>query len=572
MMDAGPFLVLSAVLIGGTVFGLIAKRMRLPAITGQIVAGVLIGRMGLDLFTEHSVSALHPITEFALGLMAVSVGAHLDLRRLKPMARRLLLLLLLEMVLVTGVVSAAVVSFSDLDWGMGILLGTIGISTAPATVVALVKETRAKGVFVNTLLAGVGLNNLACIFLFEITRSVLRSAAGEGGLDATLFTEAAMQLGEAASAGCLAAIAMFLIRRWVRRVELITTAGFVAILLCVGLAQHFGFSSMLACLFLGLSQANVTRHREEVVDSIFHSFEPAILAAFFALAGMELSLEHAAAAGVGAVVFFASRLVAKLAAGSIAMRLADAAPRIRDRIGLAMIPQAGVAVGLVVLLEEDTVLRGAVGETIDVLTAVVLTAVVMNEVVGPILTRMALKQTGEAGRERRGLMDFIREEHIVLRLQSSTMEEAIEELVQRVGNLHRLPAATREALLEATLKHESEASSCLGWGLAVPSGEITQAEKMKGVLAISDKGFDFETPDGEPLHCILLLAFPESERPRRLRILTQFAAVLGHDAEIRERLFTARSAAEVYEVLLDAELFEPAGEEDESHEETAAAT
>ncbi len=570
MMVAGPFLVLAAVLVGGTLFGMGAKRLHLPAITGQIMAGVLLGKMGLDLFTEDSVTALHPITEFALGLMAVSVGAHLDLRRLRPMRLRLALLVSFEIVLVTSAVSAAVVSIDDLDIGFAILLGTIAVATAPATVVALVKETRAKGVLVNTLVAGVGLNNLACIFLFEVCRSVLRSSiGGTDGLDVVMFTGAAIQLGEAAAAGSLAAIAMLLITRWVKRAEIITTAGIVAILLCVGLANHFGFSSMLACLFLGLAQANVTHSRDEVVDSFFHSFEPAILAAFFTLAGMELTLEHAAAAGATAVVFFGARLAAKLAAGSIAMRLAGATARIRDRVGLAMIPQAGVAVGLVVLLEEDRVLHGAATHTVEMIAAVVLTAVVMNEVVGPILTRLALTRSGEAGQDHDRLMDFIREEHIVTDFHAETMEDAIVKLVDELAIAQRLSKETKAAVRDGCLEREANASTCLGGGLAVPHAEIAEAKGMKGVMAISRGGFDFATPDGEPVHCILLIGYPKEERSRRDRVFALLGHTLGHDAQVRHALSNASSASDVYEVLLDAGVFEPMLDEKEALSEGA---
>jgi len=564
MTEADPFLVLATVLVGGTLFGMGAKRLHLPAITGQIVVGVLLGKMGLDLFSEASISALHPVTEFALGLMAVSVGAHLDLRRLRPMRRRLGLLLLFEVLLVTSSVTAAVVAFEDLDLGFAILLGTIGVATAPATVVALVKETRSKGVLVNTLIAGVGLNNLACIFLFEVVRSVLRSSVGGSAeVDLAVFTSAGIQIGEAAAAGALTAVGMLLIARFVKRAEIITTAGFVAILLCVGLANHFGFSSMLACLFLGLAQANVTHSRDEVVDSFFHSFEPAILAAFFTLAGMELTLEHAAAAGVTAAIFFVARLFAKLLAGSIAMRLAGATHRIRDRLGLAMIPQAGVAVGLVVLLEEDPILHGAAADTVEMIVAVVLTAVVMNEVVGPILTRLSLTKSGEAGQDHRQLMDFIREEHIVTDFHAETMEEAIGRLVRKLAVAQHLTKPMRTALREGCLAREEIDTTCIGGGIAVPHTELDGAKGMKGVMAISREGFDIPTPDGEPVHCILLLGYPKEEESRKDRVLTLLGRTIGRDAQVRHALANARTPSDVHEVLLDAGVFETMLEEPE---------
>lgn len=545
---ADPFLVLATVLIVGTSFGKIAKRLRMPAVTGQILAGVLIGRMGIRLFPEEAVGALHPMTQFALGLMAVTVGAHLNVRRLRHAGRRLALLLALEVLLVPSFVLVTVVWFPGFDWSFALLLGTLAISTAPATIVALVKETRAKGVLVKTLIAAVALNNIACIFLFELSRSIVQTHLSTGTVDADVVTGALFELGEAALTGTLAAVGMLFAARFVQRAELLTTAGFIAILLCVGLANHIGYSAMLACLFLGLAQTNVTHSRDQVVDTIFTSFEPAILAAFFTLAGMELTLEHAARGGLVAVVFFAARAAGKIAAGHIAMRLANAPERVKKNLGLTMIPQAGVAVGLVLILQEDTRF-GAASETVELFVAAVLTAVVLNEVVGPVLTRWAINRSGEGGHDRLRLMDFIHEENIVTELQARTMEEAIRELTGLMISSHHLPPETREGLLEIFLDRERESSTCLGGGLAVPHGELPDSSKMIGVMGIHEEGLPFDTPDGRPVHCVLLLAFPNEERTRHLQILAMLARTIGSDPTVQSQLFHARSPAHAYEVL-----------------------
>ena len=150
--DANTLLILAVILVAGTISGAIAKRFNLPSVTGQILAGVLMGASVLNLLTEERLHSLDALVKFALGLMAVAVGSHLNFKRLRPAIRRLFWLLLLEATLTPVFVYCGVITFSQTTWYTAILIATISISTAPATVLALVKETASKGSFVATLL------------------------------------------------------------------------------------------------------------------------------------------------------------------------------------------------------------------------------------------------------------------------------------------------------------------------------------------------------------------------------------------------------------------------------------
>ncbi|MEM6989389.1 MAG: cation:proton antiporter [Myxococcota bacterium] len=547
---AEPLLMLAVILLVGVVFGLIAKRFRLPSVTGQIVAGVLIGQAGFNVFGPHAAHGLAPITEFALGLMAVSVGAHLNFRKLRNAGKRLLLLVLFESLFVVVAVASALTLFPALDFSMALIFGAIAISTAPATIVAIVRETRSKGVFVKTLVAAVALNNMACIFGFELSRRLAATTLQYGTPHISeVLLGAFGQLSEAALTGGLGALAMFAVAKAVRRPELLTAAGLIAILLTVGVAKHFGYSALLSCLFLGLAQANVMRDREHIVDRLFHDFEPSILAIFFTLAGMELSLEHASKAGALAAAFFVMRAAAKYAAGYSAMRLAGAPSRLRRNMGLALIPQAGVAVGLVVLINADATLHEFAPHAADLFPPIVLTAVVANEIVGPILTRLALTRSGEAGRDRVRMLDFIHEENIQTGLEAKSPKEAIEQLVDLLVRSHHLDPALHEPILKSVLERESQDSTCVGGGVAIPHGVLPSGVKTVGVLGLNAAGLDFETPDGRPVHCIVLLLSSPDEPERHLQLLAMIAGSIGSDPAIQARLFNARSPAHAYEVL-----------------------
>ena len=340
------------------------------------------------------------------------------------------------------------------------------------------------------------------------------------------------------------------VTRWIEVPEKIATSAVVILLLTSGLASYVDVSPVLACLMLGLIQTNFTRSREKILDSVFSDFEPAILAVFFTLAGMELSFDHAGEVSLIAAIVFVFRIIGKLVSANWAMRLAGATAKVRSNLGMALVPQAGVAVGLVILLQEDPEFSENAPELVSLFVAVVLTVVTANELVGPILTRLALARSGEAGKDRTRLIDFIHEENILTDLRFETKEKAIERLVNLLITSHHLEHVDREGLLESVLERE-KVSTCLGGGLAVPHGILPDGPKMLGVMGLSSAGLDFETPDGRPVHCMVLLATPENERDRHLQVLATLAGTIGSDVAFQDELFHAKSPAHAYEILHD---------------------
>lgn len=543
---AGPLLTLAVVILVAMPMGAIARRAHLPSVTGQILAGLLLGRAGLDLFSEGDLHSLQPLTHFALGLMAMTVGAHLNVRRLRNAGKRLLFLLITEATVTPLLVFTVIWGVSSTPPGVAALFATCAIATAPATVVAIVAESRAKGVFVKTLIAAVALNNMVCIVFFELARALQISLSNpEAGLTDFLFLPGRQML-FAVLLGGLVAVLLEVVARYVgRSSDRLATLATVGLVLTSGLATYLDLSPLLACLFLGLVQTNLSRARDKLVDTVFADFQPVILAVFFTLAGMHLSLEHVAIVGLVATLLFASRIVGKLSAAYLALKWARAPANVRRNLGLALTPQAGVAVALVILIQDDPACAGIA----ELFSTVVLTVVVANEIVGPILARIALVRSGETGMDRTRLIDFIQEENIVVDFNAATKREAIGRLVQLMSASHHLSEEDRLMLLETTLRREEEASTCLGGGLSVPHGILPRGQSMVGVMGISKYGIPLDTPDGHPVHCMVLLGTSNDERDRHLQVLAALARTIGTDPSFRAQLFNARSPAHASELL-----------------------
>lgn len=542
-----PLLALGLVLVVGVVAGGLARRAGLPSVTGQILAGILVGPVALHLVDEASTHKLQPITHFAIGLMAVTIGAHLNIKTLRNAGRRLALLLVCEALFIPPLVYGVMSLVPGVPPSVRLMLGAIAVSTAPATIVAVVRDTRAKGVFVKTLIAAVALNNLACIVLFEAASGALTNTGGGPAVGRSIAAPL-VQVGLALALGGGAALLHQVVTRLIAREDLAATAGMLAILLTAGLADYLRLSPLLSCLFLGIVQTNVAHVREGVVDSVFRTFEPSIMAVFFTLAGMELRFDHLAIAGIAAVAYFLARLVGKLFSVRVAMQLAGAPLKLKRYLGLALIPQAGLAIGLVLIAEDRHVLDG-VPNAHRLFVATVLTVVMANELVGPVLTRLGVRQSAEEGRDRQRLIDFLQEENILVDFDAPDMETAIRRLVDHMMSSHHLPKVDRGAFLASVLERERSGSTCLGHGLAVPHGILPDGQPMVGVLAVSQRGLNFETPDGQPVHWMVLLATSGNERERHLQVLATLARTIGQNADIQRALRSSRSAAHAYEIL-----------------------
>jgi Kef-type K+ transport system membrane component KefB/mannitol/fructose-specific phosphotransferase system IIA component len=524
-MHVDPLLLLATVVLVGLGVGTLARRVGLPGVSGQILAGLAIGHAGLGLFDEQDVRGLQPVTHLALALITLVVGGHLNVRRLRNAGSRLGWLVLAEVLVIPTFVTLLVAGPGGQPWPLALLMGTVAISTAPATTVALVTETRAKGVFVKTLLAAVALNNVACILLFELAHTiVLDHGAG------AMLVQPLRQLLLSGGVGALTGAVLVLLTRHVVRARGLTTASLISVLVASGLASSLGVSPLLACLALGATLANLTPDKDEIVESTFINLRDALFAVFFTLAGMELRVEHVLDAGLVVLLIVAGRAAGKLLAASVALRLAGATDKVRRWLGPALLPQAGVAVGLLLFAQE----LPDVGAWV---LSVGLATVVLNELIGPPLARLALLRSGEAGADRERLIDFLAEENIVTDLAAGSKEEAIEQLVDVAIRTNRLDA-DRDVLLAAVLQRERETSTCFGSGLAVPHAAFDGIDRIVGAMGISRDGLRIDTPDGEPVHCMIVLFTPPDERERHLQVLAALARSIGADRLVQRQLST----------------------------------
>jgi len=539
-----PLFALAILLSLGVIFGKLAKIINLPSVTGYIIAGLIIGKAGLHLINIEVVdSHIAPITDFALGLIAVTVGNHLNIKKLRNAYRRIFSIVLIETLIVPLVVGVTLY-FMGVSWLPLFLISAISIATSPASVVSIIKETKSKGVFVKTLVAVVALNNVLSILLFETIRNVASNGFSEIDVSnmGTYFAKIIFILCSNAVLGSIVGfiLTIFSKKKYTKAKQL--TATLAAILFVCGLANAFSLSALLSALFMGVFLANFTPFHNEI--EVFNDFEEVIFALFFTIAGTHINFTYIKAAGFICIAYVLARMIGKYLAIYFASNLTKTTEKVKKWLGIALVPQAGVAIGLVIVLGKTE----ALAEYSRLVTTIILGAVVINETLGPIFTRFALAKSGEINKDRARLIDFLHEENVFFNVPGDSMEEVLKKMSDFFCSSNQIRGISSKDVYNKYLTRETELPTCIGHGVMIPHIKIPKGEKISGVIGVSKKGFNYETHDGKPIKFIIMFATPEGYHELHLEILAAISRYF-MDTFLEEKIYRADSSAKIIEIL-----------------------
>jgi len=300
----------------------------------------------------------------------------------------------------------------------------------------------------------------------------------------------------------------------------------------------------MTSLFFGDYMGNSSPRVAEQLNAL-EPFEPVVYVCFFALAGA--SLHPAALLNVGLLcgAYLLARSVGKALGAALGGVLAHCSRRIWFNVPLALVPQAGVAIGMVVLIGEETAIPSFVREALG---AIVLAAVTVNEILGPLLTQAALRRSKEVNKDRARLIEFLQEEFILTGLTAPDKWDAIRQMAAFLIRTHRTEHTTLEHLYTTIEERENSMSTALGEGVAIPHGRLDSGPEIQGVLGICRQGVDWGARDGKPVQLIVLIATPRDHEAKHLQVLASLAAMASDEA-IRSRLIAAVNANDAWEII-----------------------
>ena len=548
-------LAVSILVTAGLLGGSVARRLRLPSVTGNIVAGIIIGPYLANLLTHEIVyHTLRPISEIALSLIAVSIASHLKIRRIAPQALSLLAIALVQAL--TAMV--AVYFFCNFwidNWVISLLLATIAASTAPAATLSIIRETEADGPLVKNLLSVVALDNVLAIVIFVLVSVVISSRlGGRADLEGQL-TLAGLVLGQTLLLGVSGgALMMFLARRLQEK------AHFVSLLLMVvsfttGLSLWLKVSPLLPNMVLGFMITNFSQANRQILTAL-EDFEPFLYVCFFTLAGTHLDLALLPSLGFVGVTYVLARYGGKLLGAGVSGWLTRAPEPVGKLLGFCLAPQAGVAIGLVVAMQENPLFRPYEATV----TAIILASIVVSELIGPVIVKAVLRRAGETGKAGHLLFGIAGRDAISMEFRARDKWKLLNEMVDFALKTYNLPEAVKEPLLHSVIERERSLSTGLGKGIAIPHGTVAdgllpKSLSIMGVVAVIREGVEFNSLDGQKAQVVILMIIPEHCFADHLKTLAAISKVFSRK-EMTERVLASKNPHEVYHLIFSEEMGE----------------
>ena len=377
------------ILLIGAAGGYTANRINLPAVTGYIIFGLLIGPSILNIVTDSHLDTFAPFNSFALGIIAITIGYELKYDKIRQLMSKMLQSFMVESIF-TLIITTATVYLLGLELYLAVLLGILSITTSPTGVLAVIRECQAEGYCSKVMISQLAMDNIFCIILFGFAISIIQSLQT---IDRTFgFFEATYVVGELILAIAIGVLAGIIISYLAPRITnnsklLVILIGVIA--LCTGVAEIFNLSPILLNMAIGTTIANLSVKRVKIFY-VLESIELPVLVTFLTLAGAKLNIELIPEVGLAGIGYILARSGGKILGARLGSHIAGFKKNLQENLGSALMPQAGVAIGLSVIAEQRLdVDTGAV-------TTIILVGVIFFEIMGPLLVKKALENTGEA--------------------------------------------------------------------------------------------------------------------------------------------------------------------------------
>jgi len=387
-MQPNTLFFLALILLSGLIFGRVVKLIKLPNVTGYLIAGLLIGPYLLRLISLDLTKQLELISEMALAFIAFSIGSEFKLNYLKKVGLTPIVIAIFEALTASLVVTLVLVLFK-FDIKTALLLGAIASATAPAATVMVIKQYKAKGPVTETLLSVVALDDAVALIAFGFAMAVVNSLLNPN--ESSVVMSMVLPFIEIIGSIILGLLLGLLFKLPLRHFKkdsnrLIITSAFV--FLGSSLASMLNLSPLLLCMSMGAMLINITDAGNSILKLV-DTVTPPIYLMFFVVSGMELNISAIPKIGIIGILYVTCRVIGKVAGAYIGAAIMKASEPVKKYLGFTLVPQAGVAIGLS-LIAANTLPE--LGQTIR---TVVLCATLIYELTGPAITKISLEKAGE---------------------------------------------------------------------------------------------------------------------------------------------------------------------------------
>jgi Kef-type K+ transport system membrane component KefB len=389
---AKTLITLGVLLLLGLATDVIGRRTQLPRVTLLLIFGFVVGPAGLDFLSPNEEKWFSIVTDMALIMIGFLLGEKFTLPLLRQHGKLVLWISVAEVV-VTALVVLIGLLLIGLPMDMALLLAGIATATDPAAITDVVHETHADGMFTRAMLGIVAVDDAWGLIVFSLMFTIAQAFSGQGGNIGHLLT-GAWELGGALLVGVVLGIPMAYLTGRIRPGEPSLVEALGVVFLCGGIAIWLKVSFLLASMVLGCVVANLARHHIRPFHAI-EGIEWPFMILFFVLAGASLQLETLFQIGFVGSAYIIFRIIGRLLGGWTGGAISHADPLMRRWMGIVLMPQAGVALGMALVAIEH---RPDLGE---IILPIVIASTVLFELIGPVLTRTGLIHVGEVHPDKR---------------------------------------------------------------------------------------------------------------------------------------------------------------------------
>ncbi len=390
--------------------GRLANWLKFPRVTGYIVAGILLSPSVSGIIPAILIrEKLSIVTDIALAIIAYSIGGSLKLSRLKQLGKSIVWINVTESLgafvitfIMMGTLGALIVKFIlfHASWlqvclPLALIIGAVSAATAPAAILAIVHEYRAQGPLTITLLGVVALDDGMAIILYAFASSIVGALNQVQGTSMIykMALEPLLVIFGSALLGVIFGFFLTVLAAWVKKKGSLLVLILGSILLCAGIAVRMKLSPLLASMMLGFYVVNRAKQCDVLFQAV-ENIEETIFALFFTLAGAHFDLTVIKTAGIISLLIVVSRFAGKFMGVWLGGDFSHAPAVVKKYLGYALLPTAGVTIGLILMAEPLLEPRVA-----EIMVNAVLGAVIINELLAPPLVKFALTRAGEAGKE-----------------------------------------------------------------------------------------------------------------------------------------------------------------------------
>lgn len=392
-LKENQIIILGFLLLGGFLAGKVVNRLKLPAITGYVLCGILLGS-ALKIIHTPMVHQLRFIEVLGLSMVALIIGSDLNNKKLRRLGKSVVVITFTQVAGAFFIVTLVMHLLLRIPLHSALLLGAIGSATAPAATVAVIHECKAHGPLTDTLMAIVALDDAVCIVLFSLCLAVsgiLLNGSSHNFSWMQVIRKPLWEICGSITIGLLLGFLVIGILQTVKEKHEIVVILLGCAFLAGEIGELFGLSSLLLNMSYGYVLTNFSRRPH--ISTLLEDVELPILICFFTLAGATLNLSILLQNWPAAMAFVIARAIGKVAGTYAGGRASHVPESVAKYLGFAMLPQAGVAIALVL------VIGGQYPQLAPLITALVLASVTFNEIFGPIGTKYAITASGEDGRD-----------------------------------------------------------------------------------------------------------------------------------------------------------------------------